>query len=133
KLCRSRARPVGTDTGLPAVRDAVAAGDVLRAATRGRIEEIDVLEAYADHLRRLAPVAGRPLRVVVDAGNGMAGLTAPAVFGPLHERVEIIPMYFELDGTFPPHEANPIDPDTLRDLRARVVAESADLGLAFDG
>jgi phosphomannomutase len=71
--------------------------------------------------------------VVVDAGNGMAGLTAPAVLGPLAERVAMVPMYFELDGTFPHHEANPIEPENLRDLQVRVLAEGADLGLAFDG
>jgi phosphomannomutase len=133
KLCRSQARPVGADTGLTAIRDAVATGQPVRAATRGRIDETDVLEAYADHVRMLAPVLGRPLKIVVDAGNGMAGLTAPAVFGPLHERIEMVPLYFELDGTFPHHEANPIEPENLRDLEARVLAERADLGLAFDG
>jgi len=76
----------------------------------------------------------RSLKVVVDAGNGMAGHTAPAVFGRLPAgRVDLVPLYFELDGTFPNHEANPIEPANLRDLQARVVAEGADLGLAFDG
>ena len=103
------------------------------ATTPGSISQRDVLEAYAAHLLTLAPVAGRPLRVVVDAGNGMAGLTAPAVFERIGDGVELIPMYFELDGTFPNHEANPIEPENLVDLRKRVVAENADLGLAFDG
>ena len=93
-----------------------------------------MLEAYAAHLLTLAPVTGRRLKVVVDAGNGMAGYTAPAVFGRLGEhQVELVPMYFELDGTFPNHEANPIEPANLVDLQHRVVAEGADIGLAFDG
>ena len=93
-----------------------------------------MLEAYAEHLLSLAPVEGRRLKVVIDAGNGMAGLTAPAVFEAVGaEQVEVVPMYFELDGTFPNHEANPIEPENLVDLQARVVAEEADLGLAFDG
>ncbi len=93
-----------------------------------------MLEAYAAHLLTLAPVTGRRLKVVVDAGNGMAGYTAPAVFGRLGEQqVDLVPMYFELDGTFPNHEANPIEPDNLVDLQHRVLAEGADVGLAFDG
>jgi phosphomannomutase len=92
-----------------------------------------VLDAYADHLLSLAPVTGRRLKVVVDAGNGMAGHTAPVVFDRIGEGVELVPMYFELDGTFPHHEANPIEPANLVDLQARVRAEGADLGLAFDG
>ena len=91
--------------------------------------------AYAEHLLSLVPMTGgRRLKVVVDAGNGMAGHTAPAVFERLPEGlVELVPMYFELDGTFPNHEANPIEPANLRDLQDRVVGEGADLGLAFDG
>jgi phosphomannomutase len=134
KMCRANAVPIGVDTGLAEIRDAVAAGDTPVAAGQGTISHHDVLDAYAAHLLSLAPVAGRRLKVVVDAGNGMAGHTAPAVFDRLgDDRVELVPMYFELDGTFPNHEANPIDPDTLVDLQARVVAERADIGLAFDG
>ena len=93
-----------------------------------------MLDEYVAHLLSLAPVAGRRLKVVVDAGNGMAGYTAPAVFDALgSEQAEVVPMYFELDGTFPNHEANPIEPENLVDLQARVVAEGADIGLAFDG
>ncbi len=93
-----------------------------------------MLDKYVAHLLSLAPVAGRLLKVVVDAGNGMAGYTAPAVFDALgSEQAEVVPMYFELDGTFPNHEANPIEPENLVDLQARVVAEGADIGLAFDG
>jgi phosphomannomutase len=132
KLCRAGASPVGADTGLHAIRDAVS-HPVDAAATPGTISQRDVLEAYAAHLLSLAPVRGRRLRVVVDAGNGMSGHTAPAVFERIGDGVELVPMYFELDGTFPNHEANPIDPENLVDLQKRVVAENADLGLAFDG
>ena len=138
KMCRSLAQPIGMETGLAEIRDAVArlGGDdhVVSALTPGNIEKHDVLGAYAAHLISLAPVEGRRLKVVIDAGNGMAGHTAPAVFerlGP--DRVELVPMYFELDGTFPNHEANPIDPANLVDLQKRVVKEKADIGLAFDG
>ena len=134
KMCRAGATPVGMETGLAEIRDAVAVGGRAVAARQGTISNHDVLEAYAAHLLTLSPVTGRRLKVVVDAGNGMAGHTAPAVFGRLGgDRIEVVPMYFELDGTFPNHEANPIDPDTLVDLQKRVVAEGADIGLAFDG
>jgi phosphomannomutase len=140
KLCRSGARPVGQDSGLAIVRqraqellgdlDAVADGPVL-------IEHQDLLGGYAEHLRKLVDLSGiRPLKVVVDAGNGMGGFTVPAVLGdqvlpalPL----EIVPLYFELDGSFPNHEANPLDPANLVDLQAAVREHGADLGLAFDG
>ena len=138
KMCRAHAVPVGADTGLHEIRDLIASGAATEGFTpapqAGAISEHDVLEAYAAHLLSLAPVTGRRLKVVADAGNGMAGWTAPAVFnriGP--EQVELVPMYFELDGTFPNHEANPLDETTLADLKARVLAERADIGLAFDG
>ncbi|WP_296605078.1 phosphomannomutase/phosphoglucomutase, partial [Nocardioides sp.] len=121
------------ETGLAQIRDLVAEGGPTTGGPVGAISEHDVLEAYAAHLLSLAPVNGRPLKVVVDAGNGMAGHTAPAVFARLGDAVEVVPMYFELDGTFPHHEANPIDPANLVDLQQRVLAEGADLGLAFDG
>jgi phosphomannomutase len=133
KLCRSHAQPVGQDSGLPEIRDLVAAGWTPQGGARGSISEHDVLDAYATYLLDLAPVAGRRLKVVADAGNGMAGHTAPGVFGRLGQVVELVPMYFELDGSFPHHEANPIDPANLVDLQERVVREGADVGLAFDG
>ena len=132
KMCHPGARPVGWETGLRDIRDQVASGPPRRSERPGTRSEQDVLAAYADHLLSLAPVSGRRLRVVVDAGNGMAGLTAPAVLGRLGT-VEMVPMYLELDGSFPHHEANPIDPATLVDLQRRVRQEQADLGLAFDG
>ena len=134
KLCRRLAQPVGMESGLAEIRDRVAAGGPPAAGGRtGSITSHDVLQAYAAHLLALAPVAGRRLKVVVDAGNGMAGHTAPAVFGRLADQVEMVPLYFELDGTFPNHEANPIEPDNLVDLQKAVLAERADIGLAFDG
>ncbi|GAA3675596.1 phosphomannomutase/phosphoglucomutase [Nocardioides ginsengisoli] len=134
KMCRALAQPVGMESGLAEIRDRVAAGPPSNGGGRtGSISEHDVLQAYAAHLLALAPVSGRRIKVVVDAGNGMAGHTAPAVFDRLADRVEMIPMYFELDGTFPNHEANPIEPANLVDLQKRVLAERADIGLAFDG
>jgi phosphomannomutase len=134
KLCRAGAQPIGADTGLDEIRDLVATGEHPAATRPGTIRQQDVLAAYAAHLVGLAPVTGRPLKVVVDAGNGMAGHTAPAVFGRLPSgQVELVPMYFELDGTFPHHEANPIEPENLVDLQKRVIDEGADVGLAFDG
>src|SRR4051794_1974887 len=131
KLCRAFAVPLGMDTGLGAVRDLVAAGERPSGQRTGKIVQRDVLDDYAEHLLTLVSVAGRRLRVAVDAGNGMAGHTAPAVLGRLD--LEVVPMYFELDGTFPHHEANPIEPANLADLQAKVRESGADIGLAFDG
>lgn len=137
KHCRAFAAPVGMESGLAQIRDLVLAGapvgDADAPARRaGTVEEQDTLGAYVDHLLSLAPVSGRPLKVVVDAGNGMAGHTAPAVFAKLAD-IEMVPLYFELDGSFPNHEANPIEPENLADLQAEVRATGADVGLAFDG
>ena len=132
KMCRAHAVPIGMESGLAEIRDLVNAPRAVSGDT-GTISEHDVLAAYAAHLLTLSPVVGRRLKVVVDAGNGMAGHTAPAVFGRLADQVDLVPMYFELDGTFPNHEANPIEPANLVDLQKRVLAEGADIGLAFDG
>ncbi len=105
KMCRAGASPIGKESGLAAIRDRVASGAVVSAAAPGALSTTDVLAAYAAHLLTLAPVTGRRLKVVVDAGNGMAGHTAPAVFGRLGDQVDLVPLYFELDGTFPNHEA----------------------------
>jgi len=141
KLCRLGARPVGQDTGLRATAERAAellSGASLGDATGGGYHEVDVLRAYAERLRSLVDLSGgRRLRVVVDAGNGMAGLTVPAVLGmaaglpPLP--LGIVPLFFELDGSFPHHEANPLVPANTAVLQAEVVRRRADLGLAFDG
>ncbi len=131
KLCRAGATPVGQDTGLAAIRTAVEAG-VPEGPGGGGVTQRDMLAGYADHLRKLVDLSGsRPLKVVVDAGNGMGGHTVPAVLADLP--LDVVPLYFELDGDFPNHEANPLDPANLVDLQKRVVQEGADLGLAFDG
>src|SRR5659263_401209 len=142
KMCHAGARPVGQDTGLEDIRRL--AGRFLReglptaADQPGTVTEREMLPEYAVFLRSLVDLSGiRPLKVVVDAGNGMAGLTAPAVLGaavglralPL----DVVDLYFELDGSFPNHEANPLDPKNLVDLQAAVVAHGADIGIAFDG
>ncbi|HET8605123.1 MAG TPA: phosphomannomutase/phosphoglucomutase [Marmoricola sp.] len=131
KLCRAGAQPVGQDTGLAEIRELVASGAERIGAAEGGTSQVDVLPTYADHLLGLAPVRGRRLTAVVDAGNGMAGLTAPAVLGRLD--LDLVEMYFELDGSFPHHEANPIEPANLVDLQQRVREVGADIGLAFDG
>jgi phosphomannomutase len=132
KMCRAGATPIGQDTGLAAIRAAVEAG-VPAGPGGGRVTERDLLADYADYLRGLVDLSGiRPLKVVVDAGNGMGGYTVPAVLGDLGS-IDLVPLYFELDGSFPNHEANPLDPANLVDLQKRVVLEGADLGLAFDG
>jgi phosphomannomutase len=142
KFSRAGAQGISLDTGLAGIRDRATAylnGDgVVPVLLQGSYREIDVLADYAAKLRSLVDLAGiRPIRVVVDAGNGMGGLTVPAVLGVaagLPELpIEIIPMYFELDGTFPNHEANPLEPANLVDLQKAVVEQGADLGLAFDG
>ncbi|MFT4286780.1 phosphomannomutase/phosphoglucomutase [Nocardioides sp.] len=132
KQCRAYAAPVGMESGLAEIRDLVLQGSPLAEVKTGTVTEQEVLEDYVDHLLSLAPVQGRPLKVVADAGNGMAGLTAPAVFAKL-PGIELIPLYFELDGDFPNHEANPIEAHNLVDLQAKVRETGADIGLAFDG
>lgn len=133
KLCRAGAKPVGKDTGLTTISNEVIAGVPGHDGPRGTVSDRDVLADYGDFLRSLVDIAGlRPLHVAVDAGNGMAGHTTPAVLGPLSS-VTLSPLYFELDGNFPNHEANPLDPANLVDLQAHVRAVGADIGLAFDG
>jgi phosphomannomutase len=132
KLCRAGARPVGADSGLNELRESAAHGGPAYRGPSGTITARDLLPGYADHLKSLVDASGiRPLTVAVDAGNGMAGYTVPTVFEGLP--VRLVPLYFELDGTFPHHEANPIDPANLRDLQRAVIESGADLGLAFDG
>jgi phosphomannomutase len=132
KLCREGARPVGRDTGLIQLRDAAAQGLPPYHGTPGVVVQRDLLSGYASHLKKLVDLSAiRPLTVAVDAGNGMAGYTVPKVFEGLP--ITVVPLYFELDGTFPNHEANPIDPENLRDLQRAVTDSGADIGLAFDG
>jgi len=138
KLCRAGAAPVGQDSGLSKIREMLEAENLPNYdGPYGSSSSQDMLAAYAQYLRELVPLdKSRKLKVVIDTGNGMGGFTVPAVLGdeilpalPL----EIDAMYFELDGTFPNHEANPIDPENLRDLQKRVIEVGADIGLAFDG
>ncbi len=131
KMCRTHAQPIGMETGLADIRDRVASGETLVAEVPGSLDETDLLAAYASYLLQLAPVKGRRLKVAVDAGNGMGGLTTPAVLSQID--AEVVELYFELDGTFPNHEANPIEPANLVDLQACVRETGADIGLAFDG
>jgi phosphomannomutase len=141
KMAQAGAVPVSSDTGLYEIRDVAQgyldSGEIPPAGATGAVTGQDMLAGYASYLRSLVDLSGiRPLKVVVDAGNGMAGKTTPAVLGdtvlaPLPLRIE--PLYFELDGTFPNHPANPLEPENLRDLQKAVVEHGADIGLAFDG
>lgn len=142
KMCRAGAKPVGEQSGLAEIRDLATKylneGLPAASTTPGTVTDREMLGEYASYLRSLVDLSGiRPLKVVIDAGNGMGGYTVPSVLGtdggldalPL----EIIPMYFELDGTFPNHEANPLDPKNIVDLQRAVLEHGADIGLAFDG
>lgn len=131
KLCRSGARPVGQESGLQEITEDLLQGVPLFDGAPGHNTRKDVLQGYAEYLRDLVPLNIRPLKVAVDAGNGMGGLTVPAVFNGLP--LELEPLFFELDGNFPNHEANPLDPANLVDLQHFTVEVGADLGIAFDG
>ncbi|MDK6301548.1 MULTISPECIES: phosphomannomutase/phosphoglucomutase [Corynebacterium] len=131
KLCRAGAKPVGQGTGLERIVEELVAGVPAYDGEPGTSSEKDVLDGYADYLLSLVPMDIRPLKVAVDAGNGMGGLTVPAVFGKLP--VELKDLYFELDGNFPNHEANPLEPKNLVDLQKFTVDNGCDLGIAFDG
>ena len=132
KLCLSSARPIGKESGLVTIENFVREGSPIALRNVGVEKQRNMLEEYVDHLLTLVNIKKiRPLKIIVDAGNGMAGHTAPAIFARLN--CELIPMYFELDGTFPNHEANPLDESTLKDLKQAIIDQHADLGLAFDG
>src|SRR3712207_6589493 len=133
KLCRAGATPVGQESGLATLREWAERDSYERIPERtASISQRDLLAEYAAHLRSLVDLSSiRPLRVVVDAGNGMAGHTVPVVLDGLP--LGVLPLYFELDGSSPHHEANPLDPANLVDLQAEVRRTGADLGLAFDG
>ncbi|WP_297004509.1 phosphomannomutase/phosphoglucomutase [uncultured Corynebacterium sp.] len=133
KMCRAGARPVGQDTGLSQIVDMLVGGVPSYGGTPGTVGSRDVLADYATYLKSLVPLDHiRPLTVTVDAGNGMGGLTAPAVLGT-EPSLTLHDLYFELDGTFPNHEANPLDPKNLVDLQKFTVDKGADIGIAFDG
>ncbi len=135
KLAKSGARPIGSESGLLRIKSLMEHGVPMQVGPIGRTSSLELLPEYVDFLLSLFKSdefsSGRRLKVVVDAGNGMAGFTAPALMARLN--VDLVPLYFELDGNFPNHEANPIDPKNLRDLVKKVKKEKADLGLAFDG
>jgi phosphomannomutase len=133
KMCRAGAAPIGQDSGLATIREWAERDTYDREPGRvGEVAQRDVLAEYAAHLHGLVDLSGiRPLKVVVDAGNGMGGHTVPVVLAGLP--LEVVPLYFELDGSFPNHEANPLDPDNLVDLQVAVREHGADIGLAFDG
>ncbi|MBQ0891378.1 phosphomannomutase/phosphoglucomutase [Streptomyces sp. RM72] len=137
KMCRAGAVPIGQDSGLGEIRTLVerwtdAGAPPPPAHRAGTLTHRDTLEEYSAHLRTLVDLTGiRPLKVVVDAGNGMGGHTVPTVLAGLP--LDVVPLYFELDGSFPNHEANPLDPANIADLQQHVRTEHADLGLAFDG
>ncbi|MDP9234202.1 MAG: phosphomannomutase/phosphoglucomutase [Actinomycetota bacterium] len=131
KMCRERAAPIGQDTGLAEIRALAEAADEPSEET-GAPETENILERYAAHCRGFVDASAlAPLKVAIDAGNGMAGLTAPAVFEPLP--IDVVPLFFELDGTFPNHLANPIEPANLVDLQKTVTEQHCDVGIAFDG
>lgn len=137
KFSRAGARGISLDTGLAAIRDRAKAfleQGITVSGKQGDLRNLDVRQDYADYLHQLVDLSDiRPLRIVVDAANGMGGFTVPLVLENRGLALEIIPMYFELDGSFPNHEANPLDPKNLVDLQRKVLEVGADLGLAFDG
>ncbi len=133
KICREEARALSMDTGIADIRDMVVSGQFPEpSGKRGDLGERDVLTAYGDHVLGMIDVSTiKPLKIAIDAGNGMAGKLIPGVFEKLP--CEVVPLYFELDGSFPNHEANPIEPENIRDLQRTVIEQGCDLGVAFDG
>ena len=132
KPCGKQAAPIGSESGLEDIRRVAEGADGAAAAPAADLEHVDVLGDYADHCRSLVDLGKlRPLKVGIDAGNGMAGKTVPMVFGPLP--FEVVPLYFELDGTFPNHPASPIEPENIVDLQRAVREQGCDVGIAFDG
>jgi phosphomannomutase len=130
KMCKPKAVPIGSESGMNEIRAAAEAYDP--PTTTPLVEKIDILGDYADHCRSFVETRGlRPLTVAIDAGNGMAGKTVPIVFEPLP--FEVSPLYFELDGSFPNHPANPIEEANLVDLQKLVLEQGCDVGIAFDG
>jgi phosphomannomutase len=134
KFCRDEAQAISLDTGLGAVRDLAVSGDFTEPARKGNVADKEVLDDFGKHCVSFIrdPKKIKPYRIAIDAGNGMAGLTVPYVFKYLPQ-VEVVPLFFELDGTFPNHPASPIEDENKEDLRKAVLAKSCDLGAAFDG
>ncbi len=133
KLCRGDAMPIGSGSGMEEIRDAVLKGTFPEAARQGSVRAVDLKENYVEKVMTLVPEAAEAeMTVVVDAGNGMAGHVVPALFARL-PKIRLVPLYFELDGTFPNHEANPIKEETLGDLKAAVRKNAAAVGIAYDG
>ncbi|HJT37285.1 MAG TPA: phosphomannomutase/phosphoglucomutase [Actinomycetota bacterium] len=132
KMVRAGALPVGSSSGMDDIRSMVASGEFPRPPRLGQISQRDLMPAFVEHVLSFVNIGSlRPLKVVIDAGNGMAGLTVPRVFEKLP--FEVVPLYFELDGTFPNHPADPIHPENLKALRAAVLQHEAVAGMAFDG
>jgi len=132
KFCRSEARPLSMDEGIGEIRDLVVQNTFGPLKTRGKLSTKNILPNFAEHvLSMIEPSVVRPLTIAIDAGNGMAGKVVPEVFK--HLPVKLIPLYFELDGRFPNHPANPIEPENTRELGETIRAQGADFGIAFDG
>src|SRR5712691_5826929 len=132
KFCRAQAFPISLDTGLADIRDLAVRGNSPTPASKGKVTKRDIADDYVAHALSFIDVSKvRPLKVVIDAGNGMAGMMMPRVFQ--HLPCELVPLYFELDGTFPNHPASPIEPENMVDLQKKVREVHADLGAAFDG
>ncbi len=132
KFCRAQAFPVSKDSGLTDIRDLAISGNFATPASKGEISQHDVTDAYVQHVLSFIDVSKiRPLKIVADAGNGMAGMILPKVFA--HLPCELVPLYFELDGNFPHHPASPIEPENMEDACQKVIETKADMGVAFDG
>lgn len=132
KMCREQARPLSMDEGIGQIRDLVIAGNFPEVDRRGTRIERDVTDDFVEHALSMVDLSViRPFKIAVDAGNGMAGKIVPSVFDRLP--CELVPLFFELDGTFPNHDANPLEPENIRDLQATVLTQNVDIGIAFDG
>jgi phosphomannomutase len=132
KLCRAGAAPVGEQSGLQQIKEMVASGVTSRGEVAGKVERVDLLEAFGEHVRSFVDTAAlKPMKVVADTANGMGGLVVPRVFEGLPFSLTVL--FGELDGTFPNHPADPIQPENLKDLQRAVLDLNADIGLAFDG
>src|SRR5438034_7586598 len=132
KFCRAEAFPISLESGLADIRDLAVSGAFTEPEYKGAVTQLDITNDYVNHVLSFIDVSKiKPLKVVIDAGNGMAGMIVPRVF--LHLPCELVPLYFELDGSFPNHPASPIEPANTEELRKKVRELHADLGAAFDG